>query len=150
MRFNSFLGRLEESSSKRTLNEQDKGMSGEELKQSLGDKWAYVPEKEYGGFKPVVVEEGNDQWTIYYLDKVGSSAAGDEEDWGDVDAFASQKKESTDEERLRRFFENGMKPLSEEIEGDKSADLSEYIVQRKESGDFATILEKCVNLVEKG
>lgn len=149
MNFDNFLGRLDESSTKK-LQEAEQ-QSAQELVDGLGDKWAYVPEKEYGGFLPVVVEEGSDQWTIYYLDKVGAEAAGEEEDWGDVDAFAAQKREeSSDEERLRRFFENGMKPLHEEIEGNKNANFEDYIVQRKESGDFATILEKCVNLVEKG
>lgn len=145
MDLNNFLGRLDESSVKKTLTEANE-QTGEALKGELGNKWAYIPEKEYGGFKHVVVEEGDDQWSIYYLDQVGSAAAGEEEEWGDVDAYASQKQ---DEERLRKFIENGM-IMNEEIEGDKSADLSGYIVQRKESGTFAEILEKCVAIVEKG
>lgn len=147
MDLNNFLGRLDESSVKKVLTEAD-SKTGEDLKGELGSKWAYIPEKEYGGFKHVVVEDGNDQWTIYYLDQVGSAAAGDDEDWGDVDAFSSKKQE--DVERLRRFVESGMTMMNEEVEGDKSADLSGYIVQRKESGSFAEILEKCVQIVEKG
>lgn len=144
MDLNNFLGRLDETSVKKLSEANDK--TGEDLKSEIGSNWAYIPEKEYGGFKHVVVEEGEDKWTIYYLDQVGSAAAGDEEDWGDVDAFASQKQ---DEERLRKFVESGMM-LKEELEGDKDADLSGYIVQRKESGSFAEILEKCVAIVEKG
>lgn len=147
MDLNNFLGRLDESSAKKVLTEAD-SKTGEQLKGELGNKWAYIPEKEYGGFKHVVVEEGEDKWTIYYLDRVGKEAAAgdDDESWDNLDALASQKQ---DEERLRRFVENGM-TLNEEIEGDKSADLGEYIVQRKESGSFAEILEKCVAIVEKG
>lgn len=151
MNLNNFLGRLDESSSKK-LNEAEgdvKGRPATELIDSIKDKWAYVPNQEYGGILPVVVEEGGDNWSIYYLDKVGSAAAGEEEDWGDVDSFAAKKNESSDEDRLRRFFENGMKPLHEEIEGAKDTAFENYIVSRKSTGGFAKILEECVNIVDK-
>jgi len=71
MDFSNFLGKLDESKDKGFVR-----VSGKQLREAAGEtvealkssaQWYYVPQKEYGGFRHIVVENGPNDWAVYYL-----------------------------------------------------------------------------------
>lgn len=151
MDFNNFLGQLDES----------KGftrVSGRELREAAGDsaealkdaaQWYYVPQKEYGGFKHIVVENGPNAWAVYYLENIGAGGGGaaDVSGMGDMSSFLGNKRagvsadEAKDLSRLASYLVEGTGE-------DNGQSLEGYAVQRKVEGDFATVLKECVNIVK--
>lgn len=174
MDFNKFLGNLDEgksipgmrSISRRKLYE-EVGESAEELKSTA--TWYYVPEKEYQGFRHIVVENSLDNWAIYYLDGIGTGSkesggiTGDEFGSGttadysrafdmktDATTVGAMRTGATFEEardlsRLSKYLINEEKGNGE----DNGVNLTGYTIIRRITGDFATILKECVNIVSK-
>lgn len=152
MDFNKFLGSLDESKKMVTV-------SGEKfLGEAAGDgKWYYVPKEEYGGFRHIVVEKGDNDWEVHYLEKVGG-AGGKKRDVSGIKgasfdaAKASTQKEAKDIERLINYLSEAKGDDAESLKQgqgeDNGVDLSGYVVQRSVTGDFAKILKECVDIVQ--
>lgn len=153
MDFNNFLGKLDESKSfKRVSGRQLReaaGESAESLKDSA--QWYYVPQKEYGGFRHIVVENGPNDWAVYYLENIGAGGAaadvsGMKQGMGDfigAQRAGLSQEEARDLARLANYLVEGAGE-------DNGVNLDGYAVQRKVEGDFATVLKECVNIVKNG
>ncbi len=152
MDFGNFLSELNESKG-------FKRVSGRQLKEAMGDsaeslkdnaQWFYVPQKEYGGFRHIVVENGPNDWAVYYLENIGGAGgvvrdvSGMQGNSGFLDKKAGlSKEEAKDLDRLANY-------LAEGTGEDNGQNLAGWVVQRKVSGDFATVLKECVEIVKKG
>jgi hypothetical protein len=77
MDFGKFLNNLDENKSfKRVSGRQLREAAGEDAASvAQGAQWYYVPAKEYGGFRHVVVENGANDWAVYYLENIGAGGA---------------------------------------------------------------------------
>jgi hypothetical protein len=145
MRFDKFLGRLEEGrmvKGSKPINEEFKSSS-----------WFYVPDKKFlnGTMKVAVEELGADKWKIHYF--APSSGAGEEEIAGAKGLIGASKE-------IERYMTLGQKMIKEERaqkqrkmklnEGENDSDALDGWEAVTTTGDldFATALEKCVNLVE--
>jgi hypothetical protein len=155
MDFGKFLNNLDENKSfKRVSGRQLREAAGEDAASvAQGAQWYYVPAKEYGGFRHVVVENGANDWAVYYLENIGAGGAK-----ADVSGMAGggsfigaqragvAQEEARDLQRLADYLTEGNFGNGE----DPGVDLSGFAVQRKVAGDFATVLKECVNIVKQG
>lgn len=150
MDFGNFLNELNEDKgfsvkqvSSKQLNEMAEGTgeSAADLKEDA--KWYYVPTKEYGGFRHIIVESGSG-WGVYYLDQIAGAGkeAADVSGWGDE--YEMSRNEERDLNNLRSFL------LNEGSGEDNGVNLKGFVVRRKVEGDFATVLKECVEIVKKG
>lgn len=130
MKFDKFLGKLEEGSLK-PMNEEVGDKPDEALE---GGNWFYVPDKTFlNGLMKVAVEElGNDKWKIHYFAPASGASAKAKE--GAKGLMAHQE--------IQHYMD-----LLQEAEKDTKG-LEGWQVAAEWSGDFASTLEKCVNLVE--
>lgn len=157
MDFSNFLGKLDESKDKGFVR-----VSGKQLREAAGEtaealkssaQWYYVPQKEYGGFRHIVVENGPNDWAVYYLENIGAGATGSAADvsgLGDMGSFIGAQRAgvSTDEARDLQRLSDYL--LNEGTGEDNGISLAGYAVQRKVAGDFATVLKECVSIVKQG
>lgn len=153
MDFNKFLGQLDESKSFKRVSQKQLREAAGESAESLKDagQWYYVPQKEYGGFRHIVVENGENDWAVYYLENIGGAGGGSAAKVGGQDLsgllgakrVGATQEEARDLQRLANY-------LTEGAGEDNGVDLSGYAVQRKVEGDFATVLKECVNIVKNG
>lgn len=158
MDFNKFLGKLDESKDKSFVR-----VSGKQLREAAGEnadalkdsaQWYYVPQKEYGGFRHIVVENGPNDWAVYYLENIGGGASSGAADvsglQGGMGSLLGAQRagvgvdEARDLQRLSNYL------LKEGTGEDNGVNLTGYAVQRKVAGDFATVLKECVAIVKQG
>lgn len=153
MDFNNFLGKLDESKSFRRVSgralREAAGENAESLKDSA--QWYYIPQKEYGGFRHIVVENGPNDWAVYYLENIGAggSAADVSGMEGGMGNFIGAQRAGVDAQEARDL-QRLADYLVEGTGEDNGIDLSGFAVQRKVEGDFATVLKECVNIVKNG
>ena len=149
MDFGNFLNELDESKS-------FKRVSGRQLKEAMGEsaeglkeaaQWFYVPQKEYGGFKHIVVENGPNAWAVYYLENIGGSGGAARDVSGMAGGGFLDKKAGLSREEAKDLA-NLANYLAEGAGEDNGQSLAGFAVQRKVEGDFATVLKECVNIVK--
>ena len=158
MDYVDFLKKMDENVvriSSKQLNEEEGDDGASLVQQAEGaDKWYYVPAKEYGGFRYLVIENSPDDWAVYFLDK-GLSTGNKAVDFGRFDAerMGLQRNDNYDPEEFQRENREVRKLGKYLNEGKGEAngvDLNGYTVQRVVEGDFKKILLACVDIVKKG
>lgn len=158
MDFSNFLGKLDESKDKGFVR-----VSGKQLREAAGEtaealkgsaQWYYVPQKEYGGFRHIVVENGPNDWAVYYLENIGAGATGSAADVsgiaGGMGSFIGAQRAGVSQEEARDLARLSGFLLNEGSGEDNGINLAGYAVQRKVAGDFATVLKECVSIVKQG
>jgi len=157
MDFSNFLGKLDESENNGFVR-----VSGKQLREAAGEsaeglkssaQWYYIPQKEYGGFRHIVVENGPNDWAVYYLENIAGGATGaaaDVSGLGDMGSFIGAQRAGVPREEARDLQKLSNYLLKEGAGEDNGINLTGYAVQRKVAGDFATVLKECVGIVKQG
>jgi hypothetical protein len=181
MDFNSFLGKLDESNSSgfrsfsgKTLFEDGAPGAATADGGSQSIAWAYIPEKQYGRNRHLVIEHTDNKWELLYLQGGGTTSAANKNVYRDADdevlgfqggpASGAPVGEARDLEKLVNYLMS--KPLNEgagsvsivgagtftgTIEGANPGLFDGWRILRSTGKtDFGTVLKECVQIVQNG
>jgi hypothetical protein len=175
MDFNSFLGKLDESNGSGFRSYSGRALYEEGAPGTQDVAWAYIPEKQYGDNRHLVIEHTDGKWELLYLQ--GGRTAAAASDYTDADSEIAGFQngpvpgsttgvpvgEARDLEKLVNYLM--AKPLNEAapsvnvlglgtftgtIDGGSPDLFNGWKIGRSTGKtDFGTVLKECVQIVQK-